>query len=196
MRYVEFRAPSRWNRSDRSTLFRQSAMIRGLVRHLTIGEVRAILDAPDRRRASAYGTPRLSPAGFASPNWWGFRWGRFLCTEHQASVSLARAVRSGPFRFGKRPPPISEPGWRYAVRAYSRDLRQRRRCYFEAMVVCRGPSEMETALAPPPCPVIGPGRSAVSAWRWIVAAAPDGAFEIEFFPSWLSLPCRGSRHQH
>ena len=107
MRYVEFRAPSRWNRSDRSTLFRQSAMIRGLVRHLTIGEVRAILDAPDRRRASAYGTPRLSPAGFASPNWWGFRWGRFLCTEHQASVSLARAVRSGPFRFGKRPPPIS-----------------------------------------------------------------------------------------
>jgi hypothetical protein len=188
--------PPRWNRSDRSTLFRQSATIRG------VGAT-----SHDRRGASnprCFGSddaprhtgPRLSPAGLASPNWWGFRWGRFLCTAHQASVFLARAVRSGPFRFGKRPPPISEPGWRYAVRAYSRDLRQRRRCYFEAGCLSRPQRNGNGVSATPPCPVTGTGRSAVSAWCWIVAAAPDGASEIEFFPSWLSLPCRGSRHQH
>jgi hypothetical protein len=117
-RYVEFRVPSALEQVRQIHAIPTKRHDQALVQYLTMGEVRAVLDAPNlstrlgiRDRAMLH---PASPADCASPNWSGSHWRKSLYTGHRASVSTGRAARSAPSHFGKRQPLISEPGWRYA----------------------------------------------------------------------------------
>ena len=82
-----------------------------LIPHLTIEEVRAILNAPDltmrlglRDRAMLH---LCFAAGLRVSEWSAPCWQTFSFSERRAFLSKARAARSGAFRFGRKLRPIS-----------------------------------------------------------------------------------------
>ncbi len=120
MRYVEFRVPSALEQIRQIYAIPTKRHDQTLVRHLAVDEVRTILDAPDLTTRLGIRDRAMLHLCFAC----GLRASELVglplaqvslhCTGHRASVSLARAVRSGLCPFGKRPQPTFEPGWQYA----------------------------------------------------------------------------------
>ena len=119
MRYVEFRVPSALEQIRQIHAIPTKRHDQALVRHLTIGRGAGNPRRSEPDDASRYSGSRHAASLFrlrvARLRTGGAPTGAGLvCTGPRASVSSERAARSGRFHFGKRPPPISGPGWRYA----------------------------------------------------------------------------------
>jgi site-specific recombinase XerD len=118
MRYIEFRVPSALEQVMQIRAIPTKRHEQALVRHLTMGEVRAILDAPDLTTRLGIRDRAMLHLCFAC----GLRVSELvrLPLAHvslhptQASLSTERAARSAASHFGNRQPPTCEPGWRCA----------------------------------------------------------------------------------
>jgi integrase/recombinase XerD len=107
IRYVEFRVPSALAQARQIHAIPSKRHDQALVRHLTINEVRAILNAPNT-------TTRLGIRDRAMLHL--CRWKTYPCSEHRAFAFSARAGGNDAFRSGRNLRPISVPGWLFEAR--------------------------------------------------------------------------------
>ena len=105
IRYVEFRVPSALAQARQIHAIPSKRHDQALVRHLTMDEVRAILNAPNV-------TKRLGIR-----NWWVSRWKTCPSSEPRAFAFSARAGRNDAFRSGRKLRPTSVPGWWFGERS-------------------------------------------------------------------------------
>ena len=117
IRYVEFHVPSALAQAQQIHAIPSKRHDQALVRHLTMDEVRAILNAPIPRLGSESAIAPCCISALledcASRSWWGSRWRVCASNEHRAFVFSARAGGKDVFRSGRNRRLISGLGWRF-----------------------------------------------------------------------------------
>ena len=116
IRYVEFRVPSALAQVRQIHAIPAKRHDQTLVRHLTMEEIRAILNAPDIKTRLGIRDRAMLHLCFrgdcACRNWWGFHWRICLCSVLPASAFSAKAEKRDVSRSGRKPRSTSVRGWR------------------------------------------------------------------------------------
>lgn len=120
MRYIELRVPSALEQAWRIHAIPGKRYDQKLVRHLTMDQVDAVLNAPDlaTRLGSGIAPCCISalPAAYESPSWSGLYWRILPYNPRRVSAFTEKGVKSASFRCGNRRSGLCGPGWRYEVR--------------------------------------------------------------------------------